>query len=101
MKVLSYLKPLLLGAGIAMFAAGSASAQEQVVVVGWGGVWQDAYRKALFEPFMKETGIKIIEEEFGGEYAKITSQVAVAPTACMGPVPAVVKIPTLKAKALA
>ena len=75
MKVLSYLKPLLLGAGIAMFAAGSASAQEQVVVVGWGGVWQDAYRKALFEPFMKETGIKIIEEEFGGEYAKITSQV--------------------------
>ena len=75
MKVLSYLKPLLLGAGIAMFAAGSASAEEQVVVVGWGGVWQDAYRKALFEPFMKETGIKIVEEEFGGEYAKITSQV--------------------------
>ena len=75
MKILSYLKTLALGAGIAMFAAGSASAQEQVVVVGWGGVWQDAYRKALFEPFMKETGIKIIEEEFGGEYAKITSQV--------------------------
>ncbi len=75
MKVLSYLKPLVLAAGIALFAAGSASAEEQVVVVGWGGVWQDAYRKALFEPFMKETGIKIIEEEFGGEYAKITSQV--------------------------
>src|SRR5688572_24935681 len=75
MKVLSYIKTLALGAGIALFAAGSASAQEQVVVVGWGGVWQDAYRKAVFEPFMKETGIKIVEEEFGGEYAKLTSQI--------------------------
>ncbi len=75
MKVLFDLKSLLIGAGIAMLTAGTAIAQEQVVVVGWGGVWQDAYRKALFEPFMKETGIKVIEEEFGGEYAKITSQV--------------------------
>src|SRR5688572_11981411 len=53
----------------------AASAEEQVVVVGWGGVWQDAYRKAVFEPFMKETGIKVVEEEFGGEYAKLTSQI--------------------------
>jgi len=53
----------------------AAKAEEQVVVVGWGGVWQDAYRKALFEPFQKETGIKVVEEEFGGEYAKLTSQI--------------------------
>lgn len=66
---------LLLG-GIAVLAvAGAARAEEQVVVVGWGGVWQDAYRKAVFEPFMKETGIKIVEEEFGGEYAKLTAQI--------------------------
>ena len=69
------MKPLLLAAGVALIAAQAAKAEEQVVVVGWGGVWQDAYRKALFEPFMKETGIKIVEEEFGGEYAKLTSQV--------------------------
>ena len=36
-------------------AAPAVTAEEQVVVVGWGGVWQDAYRKALFEPFQKET----------------------------------------------
>ena len=52
-----------------------AKAQEQVVIVGWGGVWQESYRRALFEPFTKETGIKVVEEEFGGEYAKLTSQI--------------------------
>lgn len=56
-------------------AATPAQADDQLVVVGWGGVWQEAYRKAVFEPFMAETGIKIIEEEFGGEYAKIASQI--------------------------
>ena len=75
MKLFAFLKPVSVLAGVALLAAGAARAEEQVVVVGWGGVWQDAYRKALFEPFMKETGIKVIEEEFGGEYAKITSQI--------------------------
>jgi len=75
MKSSGILKPLLLAAGIALIGAQAVKAEEQVVVVGWGGVWQDAYRKALFEPFMKETGIKVVEEEFGGEYAKLTSQI--------------------------
>jgi putative spermidine/putrescine transport system substrate-binding protein len=63
------------GAVVAVAMAMPAAAEEQIVVVGWGGVWQDAYRKALFEPFAKETGIKVVEEEFGGEYAKLTSQI--------------------------
>ena len=75
MKVMSFLKAQALAASIALFAVQPALAQEQVVVAGWGGVWQDAYRKALFEPFTKATGIKVVEEEFGGEYAKVTSQV--------------------------
>lgn len=74
MKPLSYWKSCVFAAGLGLMAAQGAVAEE-VVVVGWGGVWQDAYRKALFEPFMKETGIKIVEEEFGGEYAKMTSQI--------------------------
>lgn len=63
------------GFAIAIALAMPVKAEEQIVVVGWGGVWQDAYRKALFEPFAKETGIKVVEEEFGGEYAKLTSQI--------------------------
>jgi putative spermidine/putrescine transport system substrate-binding protein len=64
---------LTLAAG--MMASFDARAEGQLVAVGWGGVWQDAYRKAVFEPFMKESGIKVVEEEFGGEYAKLTSQI--------------------------
>lgn len=64
-----------LAAAALLALATGARAEGQLVVVGWGGVWQEAYRKAVFEPFMQETGIKIVEEEFGGEYAKLTAQV--------------------------
>jgi len=33
---------------------------KKLVVVGWGGAWEKAARKAFGEPFEKETGIKII-----------------------------------------
>ncbi|MFT4066327.1 ABC transporter substrate-binding protein [Paraburkholderia sp.] len=35
--------------------------QQQVVVSSWGGSIQDAQRKAIFIPFEKETGIKVVE----------------------------------------
>lgn len=45
-------------------------AEENTLVVGsWGGAYQEAQRKAFFEPFMKETGIKIIETSTP-DYAK-------------------------------
>jgi putative spermidine/putrescine transport system substrate-binding protein len=72
------MRRVLLGAvgALALAAShGPAMADGQIVIVGWGGSWQEAYRKAVFEPFMKETGIRIVEEEFGGEYAKLTAQV--------------------------
>src|SRR5687767_130365 len=59
---------------VAAFSA-PVSAQDSVTVVSWGGAYQDSVRKAFFEPFMKETGIKIIEEEFNGEIAKIRAMV--------------------------
>ncbi len=52
-----------------------ASAQDSLTVVSWGGAYQDSVRKAFFEPFMKETGDKVIEEEFNGEIAKIRAMV--------------------------
>src|ERR1700733_13695073 len=50
-------------------------AADSVTVVSWGGAYQDRVRKAFFEPFMKETGGKIIEEEFNGKIAKIRAMV--------------------------
>jgi putative spermidine/putrescine transport system substrate-binding protein len=52
-----------------------ALAQDALTVVSWGGAYQDSVRKAFFEPFMKDTGGKIVEEEFNGEIAKIRAMV--------------------------
>src|SRR5262245_34421692 len=35
--------------------------KEEVALVSWGGSYQDAQRKAYFEPFMKATGIRVID----------------------------------------
>ncbi|MCF6093676.1 extracellular solute-binding protein [Microaerobacter geothermalis] len=34
----------------------------QLVVVSWGGAYQDAQRKAMFEPFKQETGVNLVED---------------------------------------
>jgi len=40
----------------------SKTAFDNVLTIGsWGGAYQEAQRKAFFEPFTKETGIKIVE----------------------------------------
>src|SRR6476469_6388894 len=54
---------------LAAFATPSLAA-DSVTVVSWVGAYQDSVRKAFFEPFMKESGDKIVEEEFNGEIAK-------------------------------
>lgn len=51
------------------------SLADDITVVSWGGAYQDSVRKAFFEPFMKEAGDKVIEEEFNGEIAKIRAMV--------------------------
>lgn len=45
------------------FGQSEAQGQDKgvVVITSWGGKFQDAQRKAFFEPFEKETGIKVIE----------------------------------------
>ena len=55
---------------------GSARAQgtKELVFVGFGGAYQEGQTKALFEPFEKETGIKIVQTT-GVEIAKLKAQV--------------------------
>ncbi|MDF0581986.1 ABC transporter substrate-binding protein [Bradyrhizobium yuanmingense] len=52
-----------------------ALAGDQLTVVSWGGNYQIALRKAIFEPFSKATGIKIIDAEYSGEVAKVRAMV--------------------------
>lgn len=50
-------------------------AQEEFSIMSFGGAYQEAERKAVFEPYMAQTGIKIIEQEYGGEIAKIKAMI--------------------------
>ncbi|WP_441258743.1 ABC transporter substrate-binding protein [Bradyrhizobium sp. 521_C7_N1_3] len=59
----------------ALAPAEFAFAADQLTIVSWGGASQAAERKAYFEPFTKATGIKITEDEWNGETAKIRAMV--------------------------
>lgn len=59
----------------ALMPAEPAFAGDQLTIVSWGGAVQMSQRKAFFEPFAKATGIKITEDEYNGDVAKIRAMV--------------------------
>jgi putative spermidine/putrescine transport system substrate-binding protein len=52
----------------------SRAANKELVFVGFGGAYQDGQTKAYFEPFERDTGVKIIQTS-GVELAKLKAQV--------------------------
>jgi putative spermidine/putrescine transport system substrate-binding protein len=52
-----------------------AASAKELVVASWGGPYQEALRKAHFEPFSKQTGIKVIETTFEDPLSKIKAMV--------------------------
>jgi len=70
----------MVGAGVAGASAGpfilrhAPAAEKQVVVCSWGGTYQKALRKAFFDPFEKETGIKVVDTS-APLIAKVKAQV--------------------------
>lgn len=58
-----------------LLPATPAYAGDHLTIVSWGGALQMSERKAWFEPFSKATGIKVIEDEYSGEAAKIRAMV--------------------------
>ncbi|KRP92858.1 spermidine/putrescine ABC transporter substrate-binding protein [Bradyrhizobium pachyrhizi] len=62
-------------AAVALMPVRPASAADQVTITSYGGAYQTSLRKAFFEPFAKATGIKVTEDEFNGEIAKIHAMV--------------------------
>ena len=51
-----------------------AASKNELVFVGFGGTYQDGQTKAYFEPFERETGIKVIQTT-GVDLAKLKAQV--------------------------
>jgi putative spermidine/putrescine transport system substrate-binding protein len=53
----------------------AASAADPITVVGWGGTWDKAYKEGVWDKYTAQTGIPIVQEEWGGEIAKVRAQV--------------------------
>ncbi|WP_015061455.1 ABC transporter substrate-binding protein (plasmid) [Sinorhizobium medicae] len=66
----SFTTGLAAGAVLASACRVRAQSSDTVVIASYGGQFQDAQRKALFEPFEKSTGIKVVEAT-GPSLAKV------------------------------
>lgn len=57
----------LLVSAIAMATAWAGAAMaDEITVVSWGGAYQDAQSRSLFQPAAEAMGITVIEETYGG-----------------------------------
>ena len=56
-------------------AFASIAQAQQVNILSGGGAYQESQQKAYFKPFEKATGIKVVEDEYNFELAKIKSEV--------------------------
>ena len=65
----------LAGAVACLGLAPAASAADEITIMATGGAWQAAQRQAWFEPFAKESGIKLNEQEYLGDLGKIKAMV--------------------------
>lgn len=63
----------VLAAGLGVWSAGCST--EGITVVSWGGSYEEACKKAFFDPFSAETDIKVRVESFNGGLAQVRSQV--------------------------
>jgi len=52
-------------------ATPAAPAGQQITIVSWGGAYSESQRKAYYEPYAKEKGVKVVEEEYDGELGKL------------------------------
>jgi putative spermidine/putrescine transport system substrate-binding protein len=72
LRVKSALMAALVGASLA--GAGVAAARD-LMIVGFGGGFQDNARKALFQGYASATGQKVNDDVYNGEMAKLYSMV--------------------------
>ncbi|GAB4064906.1 ABC transporter substrate-binding protein [Ancylobacter sonchi] len=66
---------LALSAVPALLISATLAQADDLVIMSSGGAWQAAQRQAWFEPFAKEKGVKVVEQEFLGDLAKVKAMV--------------------------
>ena len=65
----------LLFAATALVASSVAAHADGLTITSWGGAYQKSQQEAYLKPYAAKTGIKITEEEYNGEIAKIRAMV--------------------------
>lgn len=66
---------LVAAAAALAMTAYTAHAGEAITAVGWGGNWDTAYKEGVWDRYTAETGVPIVTEEWGGEIARVRTQV--------------------------
>jgi len=56
-------------------SSGSALAADSLTITSWGGAYSKSQEEAYYKPFTAKTGIKITQEEYNGEAARIRAMV--------------------------
>ncbi len=69
------LKHILIGAVSAATLSSAALAEGQLTVVSWGGAYTKSQVEAYHKPFIAETGVQIISEDYNGGLAEVKAQV--------------------------
>jgi len=64
-----------IGTALLAMAAPSAVMADTITVTSWGGSYSASQRKAYYEPFMKETGHVLLEDEWSGDIGMIRAMV--------------------------
>ena len=71
----SQLLMVILAALTLLMGTQASKAQRQLVIVSYGGSYQEAQRKAFFEPFAKKYNVRIREETWAGDLAQLKAMV--------------------------
>ena len=52
----------------------AATAEETLTVVSWGGAYGAAQKNHMIDPFQKETGVKVLFEDYSGGVAEMKAR---------------------------
>ena len=68
-------RSLVIGFGIA-FGFNAAGVAATITITSWGGSYAHAQLKSYHEPFTAATGVRVVQDEWGGDLARIGAMVA-------------------------
>lgn len=66
---------LLWTSALGLALATPALAEDTITVTSWGGAYTKSQEQAFFAPYSKETGVKILQDEWDGSTAKLKGMV--------------------------